>query len=162
MSFTAEEAWLARYPNAKSIHLELFPSLPFEWDSPKLAKKYEKLRDIRKVMTGALEVARASKEIGSSLQGNLTVFLDPAYRESINGVDLAELAIVSSLKVEDGKIPEDVFKLDEVEGVGALVSLASGEKCARCWKILEEVGEIKTHPDLCGRCARVVEAMSEG
>ncbi|MBP9692687.1 MAG: isoleucine--tRNA ligase, partial [Alphaproteobacteria bacterium] len=89
LCFTAEEAWLSRYPNKESVHLELFSGLPFLWDAPTLAKKYEGLRDIRKVMTGALEVARASKQIGSSLQAQLRLILKPSLEPFIEGVDLA-------------------------------------------------------------------------
>lgn len=158
LCFTAEEAWLARYPNHKgSIHAELFPSLSFEWNSPELGKKYEGLRDVRKVMTGALEVARASKEIGSSLQAQVEVFLNPSYLPYLEGVDLAELSITSKAVVVDTHtLPENGFQLEDVPNVVVLVNPAFGEKCARCWKVLPEVGEIKAFPDLCRRCADVV------
>jgi isoleucyl-tRNA synthetase len=158
LCFTSEEAWLARYPNHKgSIHTELFPSLSFEWNSPELAQKYEGLRDVRKVMTGALEVARASKQIGSSLQAQVEVFLNPSYMPHLEGVDLAELSITSKAVIVDTHtLPENGFQLEDVPHVVVLVNPAFGEKCARCWKVLPEVGEIKNFPDLCGRCADVV------
>lgn len=154
LCFTAEEAWLSRYGAAKgkeSVHLELFPELPFAWDAPELAKKYEGLRNIRKVMTGALEVARALKVMGSSLQAHVTVFIDPSQAPFIQGVDLAELSITSSVEVLKGAFPDNAFTLEEAPGIGVLVTLASGEKCERCWKILPEV-----EVDLCQRCAGVV------
>jgi len=163
LSFTAEEAWLSRYPSQKgSIHLETFPSLPFAWNAPSLAEKYEGLRNIRKVMTGALEVARASKQIGSSLQAQIEVFLTPSLTHFIKGIDLAELSITSDVKMTESHVlPENIFSLDEVPGVGVLVSLAEGEKCARCWKVLPEVGTIKAFPDLCHRCADVVKRVDD-
>lgn len=159
LCFTAEEAWLTRYPSQKgSIHLETFPSLPFAWNTPSLAQKYEGLRQIRKVMTGALEVARASKQIGASLQAHIKVFLDPSLKVFIQDIDLGELSITSSVEVlETHTMPENVFSLDDIPGAGVLIELASGEKCARCWKVLPEVGKVKTFPDLCNRCANVVE-----
>jgi len=154
LCFTAEEAWLSRYPQEKSsIHLEMFPSLPFAWDNPDLSKKYEALRTLRKVITGALEVARASKHIGSSLQASVTVFLTPALNTVLEGVSLAELSITSEAKVKIGSVPQEAFTLEEVPDVGVVVDLAEGEKCARCWKVLPEV---KGH-DLCHRCTDVVK-----
>jgi isoleucyl-tRNA synthetase len=159
LCFTAEEIWLSRYPSQKgSVHLELFPALPFTWDAPDLAEKYEGLRNIRKVMTGALEVARASKQIGSSLQAQLKIFLTPSFKPFIEGVDLAELSITSKVEVSETHVlPDEVLTTDEVPELGVRVELAPGEKCARCWKVLPEVGKVMAHPDLCHRCANVVE-----
>lgn len=158
LCFTAEEAWLSRYPSENgSIHLEIFPSLPFTWVAPSLAKKYEGLRNIRKVMTGALEVARASKEIGSSLQAQLKVTLDPSLMPFIEGVDLAELSITSHVEVHTAHILNEGFMLEEIPGVSVSVSPAPGDKCARCWKVLPEVGQIPAYSDLCHRCAHVME-----
>lgn len=161
LCFTAEEAWSSRHPESKkSVHLELFPSLPFEWSDPKLALKYEELRNIRKVMTGALEVARASKVIGSSLQADIEVYLSPSLTPYIIDVYLAELSITSRAElIETNVIPEEAFSLEDVSGVGVIVKLSEGEKCARCWKVLPEVGTIENHEDLCRRCANVIERL---
>ncbi|MBY0291983.1 MAG: isoleucine--tRNA ligase [Alphaproteobacteria bacterium] len=159
LCFTAEEAWLSRYPNTNgSIHAELFPALPFAWNAPQLIEKYEGLRTIRKVVTGALEVARASKQIGSSLQARVEIYLNSSLKLFIDDIDLAEIFITSHAKVLDSHIfPDNAFLLEGVPGIGVLVASASGEKCARCWKILPEVGAIEGFPDLCQRCADVVE-----
>lgn len=162
LCFTAEEAWLSRYPSEKgSVHLELFPSLPFAWNAPSLAQKFEGLREVRKVMTGALEVARSAKDIGSSLQANLTVFLDSSHNPFIEGIDLAELSITSEVEVKKGASPPEAFTLEDVPGVGVLITLASGEKCARCWKVLPEVGVLKPFSDLCQRCTDVVKKIDD-
>jgi len=168
LCYTAEEAWLARYPNeasAKSVHLETFSEVPFAWDDPTLNQKYEKLRAMRKVMTGALEIARAQKRIGSSLQACLTVFLAPSLRPFIKDIDLAELSITSAVEVvdvADGSatvIPQDAFTLEDVPGISVIVTQASGEKCARCWKVLPEVAP--TALELCHRCTNVVERIRD-
>ncbi len=163
LCFTAEETWLSRYPSQEgSVHFELFPSLPFAWNAPALAEKYEGLRNIRKVMTGALEVARAHKKIGSSLQAQLKVFLTPSFKPFIEGIDLAELSITSKVEVlETHVLPEEILTLDEVPELGVRVELAAGEKCARCWKVLPEVGKVTTSPDLCQRCTNVVKRMDD-
>lgn len=155
LCFTAEEAWLNRYPETQgSVHLELFPELPFMWDAPSLAKKYEGLRDIRRVMTGALEVARASKVIGSSLQGTIKLYVNSSLKNFIKEVDLAELSITSAVEVVEGPVPENAFTLEDTPKVGVVVTLASGNKCERCWKVLPEVTT-----DLCKRCENVVEGL---
>lgn len=162
LCFTAEEAWLSRFPSTRgSIHLESFPSLPFSWNMPSLSEKYEKLRIIRKVMTGAIEVARASKQIGSSLQADVKVFLHPSLIAFIEDVDLAELAITSSAEViETYVLPKNGFALEDVSDISVVVALAIGEKCNRCWKVLPEVEKVKTAPDLCHRCAKVIEKIT--
>lgn len=99
-------------------------------------------------MTGALEVARASKQIGSSLQATITVSLDPARLPFIDGVDIAELSITSGAKVDQGTVADNAFTLEDVPDVGVTVGLAAGEKCVRCWKVLPEV---EGH-ELCNRC----------
>lgn len=165
LCFTAEEAWLSRYPSPEgSVHLETFPELPFMWDAPSLAKKYDGLRTIRKVMTGALEVARASKQIGSSLQATVKLFIDSSLTSFIKGVDLAELSITSGVEVIEGPVPVDAFTLEDTPNLGVVVTLASGDKCNRCWKVLSEVGTIEDYPDLCHRCASVISSAqcSEG
>jgi len=157
LSFTAEEAWLSYHPSPKgSIHLETFPSLPFIWNAPALAQKFETLRNIRKVMTGALEIARNSKQTGSSLQATVKMFLNPSLMPFIKDVDLAELSITSGVEVIEETPPSDAFSLADVPGVSVLVLLASGEKCARCWKVLPEVSS-----DLCHRCHDAVEKFDD-
>src|ERR1043166_5903538 len=68
LCFTAEESWLARYPSADSVHLEVFPEVPAAWRDDDLAEKWRKVRLVRRVVTGALEIERAAKRIGSSLE----------------------------------------------------------------------------------------------
>ena len=46
-----------------------------------------------------------------------------------------------------------------IEGVSVLVSEAKGVKCGRCWKHHPLVGRNPEHPDLCPRCAAVVEKL---
>jgi isoleucyl-tRNA synthetase len=73
LCFTAEESWLSRYgadakETYKSVHLETFPDVPASWRDDRLAEKWRKVRTVRRVVTGALEIARAQKVIGSSLE----------------------------------------------------------------------------------------------
>ncbi len=155
--FTAEEAWLCRYPSEEeeggSVHLERFPELPESWRDPELAVRWERIRRIRRVVTGALEVARKERRIGSSLEARPVVYLGAEDRALVEQVDLAELAITSGIVYGSGEPPAEAFRLEEVPGVAVVAAPASGRKCARCWRILEEVDE---QSELCRRCRDVV------
>ncbi len=159
LCFTAEEAWLCRYPGAEeSVHLRTFPQIPAEWRDDELAAKWEKIRQVRRVVTGALERERAEKRIGSSLQAAPRVYLTGDYMTALDGLDLAEIAITSDIELIAGDAPADAFTLEEVAGIGVSPALAEGEKCERCWRVLPEVGARPEAPGACGRCADAVAA----
>lgn len=159
ISFTAEEAWKVRHPEAESsIHEELLQDLPESWLNPALAQDMVHWRDARRVFTGALEIARNEKMIGSSLAAHLDIYASEDWRQKLKNMDMAEMAIVSSLAFHSENAPANTFALEDVKGIAVLVSPATGEKCARCWKILPEVGQSHDHPDLCHRCEEAVNA----
>jgi isoleucyl-tRNA synthetase len=157
LCFTAEEAWLCRHGDGPetSVHLVTYPDFPQSWRNTELAEKWARIRDLRRVVTGALEIERAEKRIGSSLQAAVTVYAEPLYIEALRGLDLAEICITSAGTLTTEPAPANAFRLPEVAGVAVAVGLAPGEKCQRCWRILPEV-----HPELCRRCADVVAAMA--
>ncbi|AWM86004.1 isoleucine--tRNA ligase [Microvirga sp. 17 mud 1-3] len=157
LAFTAEEAWLARYPQAESVHLETFPAIPAEWRNEALAERWAKVRRVRRVVTGALEIERAQKRIGASLEAAPTVFIaDEALLEAVQGLDLAEIAITSGIRVERGEGPAEAFRLDEIKGVAVVPALAEGRKCARSWKVSPEVGSDPDYPDVTPRDAEAL------
>jgi isoleucyl-tRNA synthetase len=154
--FTAEEAWVARFGEETSVHLQDFVDVPDRWHDEALAQRWTEIRDIRRVITGALERARAEGTIGASLQAAPVLYL-PADKAALRSAgEWAELAIVSDLTVASGLPPEGAFALPEVPGVAVGFARAPGEKCARCWKVLPEVGEHPTHKTLCRRCTDAV------
>src|SRR5271170_3022008 len=158
--FTAEEAWLSRHGDApeRSVHLELFAEVPAGWLDPALAERWATLRDLRRVVTGALELERGAKRLGSSLQAAVEVFVPERLVEVLRGVDLAELCITSAGTVRPGPVPEDAFTLPDLPDIGVRVSPAPGERCERCWRVLPEVGEAPGHADLCLRCTGVLDS----
>jgi isoleucyl-tRNA synthetase len=158
LPFTAEEAWLARYPSADgSVHLELFPDVPTSWRNEALAEKWRKLRTVRRVVTGALEIERAHKRIGSSLEAAPFIYVsDPDLFVALLDVDLAEVCITSAATLVEGDGPPDAFRLDDVKGVAVEVRLAQGTKCARSWKILPSVGSDPVYPDVTPRDAQAL------
>ncbi|MDP6517095.1 MAG: isoleucine--tRNA ligase [Alphaproteobacteria bacterium] len=153
LAFTAEEAWLARWPSDDdSVHLRLFPETPAGWRDEALATRWERLRAIRRVITGALEVERRGKRIGASLQAQIQVFVSEADAALLDSVDLAELAITSAASVTVGAPPATAFGLAEEPAIGVVVTPAAGQKCARCWQVLAEVGAQASGGELCRRC----------
>ena len=158
LCFTAEEAWLARYPSDDgSVHLETFPKVPKGWRDPALAKKWEKVRIVRRVITGALEVERREKRIGSSLEAAPIVHVwDKALRAALEGVDMAEVAITSAITIKGARPPKGAFRLDDVSGVAVVPALAEGRKCARSWRISPDVGSDPDYPELSPRDAAAV------
>lgn len=152
LPFTAEEAWQHKYPET-SIHTQEFLSIPKEWLNDDLAQQWDILKDVRRVVTGALEVSRTAGSIGSSLQAYPTIWIPDATTYAlIKDVDLAELCITSDAKALCMPAPENAFALDEVPGLYVTVESAHGEKCARCWRVLPEVPMEKTHASVCIRC----------
>src|SRR6266446_4811877 len=107
LCFTAEEAWLARHGEAddRSVHLEHFAEVPASWHDPDLGERWAALRDLRRVVTGALEIERAEKRIGSSLQAAVAIFAPEALVAALADIDLAELCITSAGTVQAGPPP---------------------------------------------------------
>lgn len=155
--FTADDAWTARFGKDSSVHLEAFPVIPEEWNDPELGDRWTTLRAVRRIITTEIETARRSGQIGSSLQAAIEL---PVYEDKVSlfdGVDWADLAIVS--QAEFSIIPEEAPQPENGAGVPCgvpVVSVADGEKCVRCWKVLPEVGQNAAYPTLCVRCADVV------
>ena len=147
LCFTAEEAWCARFGDAGSVHLEQFQTPAAAWRDDALAAKWETIRTIRRRITGPIEEARKANTLGSSLQAAVELPLNADQKDLLDGAAWAEIAIVSSVTlVSDTAEPP------------ARVTPACGEKCARCWRVLPEVGSSAGHPSLCLRCTDAVES----
>ena len=129
------------------MHLRQFPEIPNAWRDDALAEKWRKVRAVRRVVTGALEIERKEGRIGSSLEAAPKVYVaDKELRAALSGVDLAEIAITSGARLMLGEGPESAFRLDDVKGVAVVFERAQGVKCARSWKILAEVGSDPEFP----------------
>jgi isoleucyl-tRNA synthetase len=160
LPFTMEEAWLERYPEARSVHLEQFRTVPSEWRNEELAEKWRKVRQVRRVVTGALEIERARKTIGSSLEAAPVVHVaDPDLRSALEGVDLAEVSITSDIHVTGEPAPAEAFTLEDVKGVGVVFARAKGRKCARSWRYTDDVGSDPEFPDVSARDAKALREL---
>jgi isoleucyl-tRNA synthetase len=160
LPFTMEEAWLDRYPDAQSVHLEQFPLVPAAWRDEALAEKWKKVRTVRRVVTGALEIERAQKRIGSSLESAPVVHVtDAELAAALDGVDLAEISITSGIEISTAPAPAGAFELDDVKGVAIVPARASGQKCARSWRYTDDVGSDAQFPDVSARDAAVLHEL---
>jgi isoleucyl-tRNA synthetase len=159
LSFTCEEAWLLyrRPEGATSVHLTTFPQALEGFRNDALAAKWETIRNVRRVVTGALELERAAKRIGSSLEASPVIYVaDRKLLGVLFDVDVAEVCITSNAQVEEGEAPDDAFRLSDVPGVAVVVEKAVGTKCARSWKILPTIGEDPDYPDVSPRDAKAL------
>jgi isoleucyl-tRNA synthetase len=158
LSFTCEEAWGLYKPDGEpSVHLTLFPDGLQTFRDDALAAKWEIIRNVRRVVTGALEVERAAKRIGSSLEASPLVYVsDKRIFDTLFDVDLAEVGITSNAMVTNADAPAGAFRLNDVPGVAVVVEKAVGTKCARSWKILPTVGEDAEYPDVSPRDAQAL------
>lgn len=154
--FTAEEAWQTRFGDESSVHLETFLDIPLKWYNASLGKKWQQVKAVRRIVTTAIEKERAAKVLGSSLQAHVDLYvMEGDLFEQLRGLPLHDIAITSTATLHRGEGLASSFRDEEFPEVAVSVRLASGNKCERCWKVLEEVGKNKNHETLCERCAEV-------
>ena len=159
LPFTTEEAWGTRYPDTASIHMQVLHDDPVEWANAQVASRMAALRDLRRVVTGALEVQRRDKIIGSSLEAAPHVYItNDTIRAAIGGEDMSELFITSGVTLKNGEGGADAFRLDDVSGVSVVFARAEGIKCARSWKFFDPTTALEGFPDVTPRDAKAVMA----
>ncbi len=140
LSFTTEEIHSLLKINEKgSIHLEKFPSIPSNWNNTDLNNKWTELIKIRDKCNSSIELKRASKEIGSSLEANLKILLNEKLMQLSKGTDFSELCITSGADV-------DKIKKDDGEEIIIETNKAEGKKCSVCWKIMKD--KCERHGDI--------------
>jgi len=147
LAFTSEEAYqVIQNKKYKSIHLQDFPVIPFMWNNSEIKNKWIGIKKVKQVVNAAIEDIRNKKIIGSSLEANVIVYLKDEYLNIIKQEDLSEIFICSEAKAESFINQNDLFSLKDVEGVAVKILKAKGQKCSRCWKILEK----PCSRDICG------------
>jgi len=150
LSFTTEEIFqILNKEKKSSIHLEKFPKIPQKWENKKIFEKWEKLKVVRNVANAAIEVKRSSKEIGSSLEADIEVYLGSQYFKLVKDINLSEFFITSHAKAKSMVISDKFFKIEGIDDIAVSVKKAEGEKCSRCWKILGNP---------CKRCGSVLKS----
>jgi isoleucyl-tRNA synthetase len=145
LSFTAEEAWQIVQPGHDTIFTETYFTYAPIPDAPALLSKWQLLRALRGEITKALEEARTSGRIGSSLQAEIEIRASgPRYEALASlGDDLKYVMITSAATL---------IKVNDAAEEGVHVTASAHQKCERCWHYRADVGEQPDHPSLCGRC----------
>ena len=163
LSFTAEEAWLAREPGREgSVHLETFPELDKAWRNDELARKWDLVRNVRRVVTGALELERAAKRIGSSLEAAPDVYVaDRDMLRALEGVELEEVSITSGARSSPSRHPKAPSRCLTCRAWAWSRNAHEGRKCARSWRILTDIGADPAYPDLSPRDAAAVREFDQ-
>jgi isoleucyl-tRNA synthetase len=153
LSFTAEEVWkyIPQEPGkAESVHLASFPEVRNEFLDDALNGRWERIWEIRAMVTKALEEARKEKKIGLSLDAQVHLYLPEKVYPFLECYekDLKSIFIVSSVTLQLAK--------DEKE-LRAEVLRAEGKKCERCWNYDVTVGHHPEHQSICGRCVEAIQ-----
>ena len=167
--FTAEEVFLARHPEKAdaSVHLELFPKVPAVWLDEALAADWDIIRHIRRVVTGAIEIERAAKRIGSSLEAVPTIYILPpdermfpgsedALQKLIKNIDIAEICITSNITIRFEEGPLEAFRLNDLPRIAVTCEKSRGRKCARSWKYFDPETADPDYPDVTPRDAKAL------
>ena len=168
LSFTAEEVWQSIKQRAKSkeltgkdvvdsVFLAPFPEVDEKHLHKDLEIKWNDLFMLRNEVNKALEIKRAERFLGNSLEAKILLRLPGKYKAPVleNRDFLPIFFIVSAVELSDGNLP-DSYKSPEIEGLEIMVEKAAGVKCQRCWNWNESVGTFADAPDICERCHKVV------
>ncbi len=153
--FTANDVWEHIPGKEGNVHLSLFPEVVASELDDELADHWQKLRELRRLVTRAAEEARADKRIGHSLDARIILHVDNRWDDFLApyAAELPFLFIVSQVEVvEGGGGAEGIFTDESLSGVGVEVTPAQGKKCGRCWNYSTTVGENEVHPQACARC----------
>ncbi len=162
--FTMEETWgykpaqVLSDHSVSSVHYRTYNDTVAEWVNDGLIEQWKRIKDIRSVITGALEVERKEGRIRSSLEAHPVLYLgqdDVALTEKLD-IDWADMAITSQCTIDTSAAPNGAFTIDTVKDVAVVVNGAKGQKCQRSWKILPTVGDDPDYPDLSPRDADAV------
>jgi isoleucyl-tRNA synthetase len=156
--FTAEEVWKF-IGNQDSIHEQLYYDLNNNYNNEAIALKMENLVNIKKDILKALEIKRKDKEIGTSIEAAVTVFVaDENLRKELSASpeEIRRFFQVSKVVITDSEL-SDMTKYDTAS---IKVEKAAGKKCVRCWNYFEDLGSNPEHPELCHRCTDAVVTIS--
>jgi isoleucyl-tRNA synthetase len=158
--FTGEEAWLQYRPHGtQSVHLLGFPKINPGWRDEMLARDWAYIRNVRGAVTSALEIERANKRIGSSLEAAPVVYLqgEEWALAAVKRNDFAEICITSGIELHIGDAPAEAFRTDDMPHIGVLFRPAPGIKCARSWRYFDPATADPAYPDVSPRDAAALQ-----
>ena len=151
LSFTADEAFEFKHADAEysgeSIHTQDWCDISEDWLDEAVYTKFERIFQIRDAVNEELEKLRQAKEIGKSLEAEVEIMVSSESEDFavLNEFKdkLAELFIVSSVKIVEGKF----------ETIAVQAHKADGERCIRCWRVLQQLDE----SGICPRCRSALD-----
>jgi len=159
LSFTSEEIW-RHLPGERgeSVFLETWYEGLYRLDdaTPYDVAFWEEILRIREMISKSLEGLRSSEAIGSSLDAEIALTVDPKLYAKLKPVeaDLRFIFINSNTKVlEDPLLPEGEVRIE--------AKASEAPKCIRCWQHRDDVGAHAEHPEICGRCVDNVTGPGE-
>ncbi len=168
ISFTAEEVWQSIKQKAESreqggkdteesVFLTSFPEVDETYLDLALEEKWGSLFSLRNEVNKAIEIKRAERFLGNSLEAKITLRLPEKYNALLLGDRkfLPTFFIVSAVEATD-KSSEGSYQSTEIGGLEIKVERAPGSKCQRCWNWSEAVGTFTEAPDICDRCHKVI------
>ena len=164
LSFTAEEIWSyvpkTQGDNAESVFLNDSPDKVDIAADEAFTAKWDMLAAVRSGAAKALEIKRAEKFIGASLEAKVVLHTaDKALFDRLSAVqeELADILIVSQVAVENDDAGDFKCEDETLAGLSVTVLRAEGAKCERCWKYSDYVGSNAVYPTLCRRCAEQLD-----
>ena len=166
IAFTGEEIWQSMPHDSACDRVSVFcnpmPKYDAALEFPELTARYDKLFACRDTVMKALELARAEKVIGKSLDAKADIYVNNeneyALLNSFGEDCLEDIFITSGVNLHKGEAPAGAYvdtETSDTAMIAALISPADGERCDRCWKYSTGCG----HTDegtLCPRCEAIV------
>ncbi len=169
LSFTAEELWQA-IPGERgdSVLLEnWYDELePIESNASMNMAFWQTILEVRSAVSKELEGLRADKTIGSSLDAEVTLYVDNNLATMLEALkqELRFVLITSAVHIEDIENADDSCietSIDSGFTIKIKTCASQDTKCVRCWHHSEDVGNDDEHPELCGRCIENVAGDGE-
>jgi isoleucyl-tRNA synthetase len=162
LSFTADEVWdfLPAVPNRESsVHLALFPDVAdiVPGRVAGLEEDWAHLLRIRELVNIELEALRADKSIGKGLDASITLI---ATEGSDEGLVLRryEESLPEFLNVSQATV-QIIAATQNSAALLIQATVAEGSKCARCWRVVADVGTDARWPSVCARCAEALDSI---
>jgi len=162
LSFTADEVWKllpAVALREDSVHLALFPDMAeiVPGAIAGVEADWKRLGEIRALVMLELEALRLNKSIGKSLDASVVAIVAEG---SSDGVLLTkyEAALAEFFNVSQATV-QAIGATQDNASLLLQVKVAEGAKCARCWRVVPDIGSDARWPEVCARCADALDAI---
>ncbi len=167
LSFTAEEAW-RHMPGAREESV-LLASWHDSWpqgahhSAADESSRWAQIIAVREEVNRQIETRRANKELGSSLEAEVTLYCAPLLQNVLAslGDELRFVLIASTAAVAPIESQDPEASASQMEGLSVRISKSVHPKCVRCWHHRSDVGSNPAYPDICLRCVTNITTAGE-